>query len=199
MYTLYHATGACSLATLVILNELNIPASVVNIETISNFDEITPVTAVPTLIDDGDVLTEGAAIIIHLLNKHDNLMLPVNGKNRQKAIQQIMFANATMHPAYSKLFFIAQNISDPIAKEQAFSAALQQINKLWNVVENQLKTSAFLGGESLSAADIMLAVYASWGEFFPVDIQFGEATSAMLLAVRSRQSFRDALVSELTG
>ncbi|MGI9287819.1 MAG: hypothetical protein ACR2P1_20710 [Pseudomonadales bacterium] len=48
-----------------------------------------------------------------------------------------MFANATMHPTYSKLFFVAQNVTD--AKEQAFVAAADLITVIWQVVERQLQ------------------------------------------------------------
>ena len=42
------------------------------------------------------MLREGVAILLHLLNKHENSMLPTSGAPRQQAIQDIMFANATM-------------------------------------------------------------------------------------------------------
>ena len=35
----------------------------------------------------------------------------------------------------------------------------------------------------------MMAVYSTWGIYFPVDITFGEKTSAMLDAVKAMPSF----------
>lgn len=196
MYSLYHATGACSLATLTILNELAIPVNVINVNTLTDFDTVNPVASVPTLTIDDQVLTEGAAIVLYLLNKHDNDLLPSEPQARQQAIEHIMFANATMHPAYSKLFFINQHISNEDAKQQALDAAAQHINKLWQVVEQKLSRQQYLGGVKPSAADIMLAVYSSWGEYFPVTINFGERTTNMLFETRSRSSFRMALASD---
>ena len=196
MYSLYHSTGACSLATLTILNELAIPVTVVNVNSIPDFNVINPVACVPALTTDTQVLTEGAAIVLYLLNKHENNLLPTEPQARQQAIEHIMFANATMHPAYSKLFFINQHISNEDAKQQALDAAAAHINKLWQVVENKLNEQHYLGGNEPSAADIMLAVYSGWGAYFPVTIHFGESTTKMLLETRSRSSFRMALASD---
>ena len=196
MYSLYHSTGACSLATLTILNELAIPVKVINVNTLTDFDTVNPVASVPALTIDDQVLTEGAAIVLYLLKKHDNDLLPSEPQARQQAIEHIMFANATMHPAYSKLFFINEHISNEDAKQQALDAAAAHINKLWQVVEDKLSQQQYLGGDQPSAADIMLAVYSSWGDYFPVAINFGERTTNMLLETRSRSSFRTALASD---
>jgi len=101
-----------------------------------------------------------------------------------------------MHPAYGRLFFIAQYISDESARQEAFSAASDAINKLWQVVEQQLAAQAFLGGERPSAADIMLAVYCRWGASFPVTIEQGSNTTRMLAAVQAMPSFQRALAAE---
>lgn len=196
MYSLYHSTGACSLATLTILNELAIPVKVINVNTLTDFNTVNPVASVPALTIDDQVLTEGAAIVLYLLKKHDNDLLPSEPQARQQAIEHIMFANATMHPAYSKLFFINEHISNEDAKQQALDAAAAHINKLWQVVEDKLSQQQYLGGDQPSAADIMLAVYSSWGVYFPVAINFGERTTNMLLETRSRSSFRTALASD---
>ena len=189
MYTLYYSQGACSVATQVVLRELGQSVNMIDVKQIENFKEINPVGTVPVLIDGENTLREGAAIMLHILEKHSSPMLPLNGITRQKAIQDIMFANATMHPAYGRLFFLAENVNDEESKNNAFSAAARAINNLWKVVESDLATKSFLGGDSPSAADIMLAVYSTWGAYFPVDITFGEKTSAMLDAVKAMPSF----------
>ena len=177
MYTLYYLPGACSLATQVVLHELNQVVKIIDKQQVEDFNTISPVGTVPVLVDGETTLHEGAAILLYLLNKHENSMLPTSGPARQQAIQNIMFANATMHPAYGRLFFIAQNIKDEQAKQTAFTAAAENINQLWQVVEQQLSAKDFLGGDKPSAADIMLAVYSRWGEHFPVELTFGNKTT----------------------
>ena len=199
MYKLYFSPGACSLATQVVLRELSQPVELINKQSVENFDEINPVGVVPLLLDGQLKLKEGAAIMLYLLEKHPNSMLPKSGELRQLAIQDIMFANATMHPAYGRLFFIERSIAselDKNAKLAAFNAAADAINQLWGVVETRLVEQDYLGGTTPSAADIMLAVYARWGEFFPVDIKIGKRTQAMLNKVQSMTSFQQSIDAE---
>ena len=196
MYTLYYLPGACSLATQVILHELDQAVEIIDKQKVDDFTSINPVGTVPVLVDNGNARREGAAVILYLLNKHQNTMLPATGAARDIAIQDIMFANATMHPAYSRLFFIAQNISDELAKQSAFEAAAQAVTSLWQVVEQQLANQKFLGGDQPSAADIMLTVYSRWGASFPVDILLGHNSQKMLDAVQAMPNFQRALAAE---
>jgi len=192
MYTLYYSQGACSVATQVVLHELQQEVNIIDVQQMDNFKKTNPVGAVPTLIDGEQTLTEGAAIMLHILSKHKNSLFPKEEGPRQKAIEDIMFANATMHPAYGRLFFLSQNVSDEQLKQEVLDSAAQSINQLWEVVENQLTNKNFLGGDSPSAADIMLAVYSRWGAHFPVEIAFGEKTTQMLDAVQAMSSFKKA-------
>ncbi len=196
MYTLYYLPGACSLATQVVLRELNQEVTLINKNQTENFEQLNPVGTVPVLLDGDKNLREGAAVMFHILNKHENELFPASGAAREKAIQDIMFANATMHPAYGRLFFIAQTLEDGTGKDAAFAAAADAINHLWQVVEQNLGEQRFLGGETLSAADVMLAVYSAWGEYFPVEISLGENTQRMLDAVKNRPSFNASVAAE---
>ena len=189
MYTLYYSKGACSAATQVVLRELGQEVTIIDVQQLNNFKTINPVGAVPVLVDGDKTLTEGAAIMLYILNKHNSTLFPVNESDRQQAIQDIMFANASMHPAYSKLFFLAQHVNDEKVKQEALNSAAKAINQLWQVVENKLTRNKFLGGDRPSAADIMLTVYSRWGDYFPVDIIISEKTTNMLNAIQSMPSF----------
>jgi len=200
MYTLYYLPGACSLATQVVIHELDQAVKIIDKQKVENFSAINPVGTVPVLVDNNRTRREGAAVLLYLLDKHQNTMLPATGTAREQAIQDIMFANATMHPAYGHLFFIAQNISDKNAdektKQSVFEVAAQAISRLWLVVEQQLENQDFLGGDQPSAADIMLTVYSRWGASFPVDIKLGTKTQKMVDAVVLMPSFQRALAAE---
>lgn len=190
MYTLYYKTGACSLATQVVLREIGQEFNLINKDTIKDFQSINPVGAVPVLVDGESTLTEGVAIILHLLNKHANKLLPTSGPARQLALQNLLFANATMHPSYAKLFFLAESMTDCDAKQAAFESTATSINHLWSVVEQKLSDKPFLDGDQYSPADILLAVYHSWGQYFPVDIIIGEKTEKMINAINQLENFQ---------
>ena len=196
MYTLYYSPGACSVATHIVLSELDQNVNIIDVNHLDDFKSINALGQVPVLIDGEKTLVEGAGIMLYLLDKHENTLLPTTGGARHKAIEDIMFANATMHPAYSKLFFIAQKINDDSAKQAALNAAADNINQLWAFVENELVNNKFLGGNKPSTADIMLSVYATWGQYFPVDIVNGEKTTAMIAAVQAMPSFVKVIAAQ---
>lgn len=196
MYKLYYAPGTCAIATQVILFELGQEVKIVDRAQAADFETLAPVKAVPVLVDGEHTLTEGAAIIIHLLTKHQSAMLPTHGFARQNAIQNIMFANATMHPAYGRLFFISANIDDDVIKQSTLNKAADDITSLWGYVESKLESQAFLGGDAPSAADILLAVYATWGEYFPVDIHIGPRSRGMIEAIHAMPSFVRTIESQ---
>lgn len=196
MYKLYFSPGACSLAVQVVLRELGQPFQLFNKASVANYQQINVVGAVPALEVDGTVLTEGAAIMLYLLDKHANDLMPGDAMARQQAIQQLMFANATVHPAYSKLFFINNQLADAAVKQQLLQAAADHISKLWQLVENWLQSQPYLGGQYYSVADILLAVYAGWGQYFPVTIDIGPRAQAMIDKVRALPAYQAAVAAE---
>ncbi|KGJ97543.1 glutathione S-transferase family protein [Colwellia psychrerythraea] len=199
MYKLYYSPGACSAATQIVLRELAQEVNIIDVHQLDDFKTINPVGAVPTLVDGDNTFVEGAAIMLHLLNKHKSPLFPENENSRQQAIENIMFANATMHPAYGRLFFLTQHISDEKVQQEILNTAAESINQLWQVIENKLADKSFLGGDSPSAADIMLTVYSRWGRYFSVDIIIGEKTSKMLNAVQAMPSYIKTVQAEQTA
>lgn len=202
MYTLYYSPGACSLAVHMILCELGVPYELVNVSIQEGknkspeFLKINPRGQVPVLKDGDQVIREGAAIIIHLLDKHRSPMLPKSGPERDTALEWLMFANATMHPAYGKAFFVKYNIADKAAQEQAYKAVFDGIDKLWAEVDARLAKTPYLCGKDLSAADILLSVFANWGTLFPRQAKLGENTQRMIAEVIKRPACQKALKEE---
>lgn len=196
MYTLYYAPGTCAIATQAILLELGQQVEIIDRAQVADFATITPIKAVPILVDGDETLSEGAAIILHLLTKHQSSMLPSQGIERQNAIQNIMFANATMHPAYSRLFFVSSAIEDEQVKQSTLNAAANELSTLWEYVESKLQTQPYLGGDTPSAADILLAVYSTWGQYFPVDIQIGPRSRSMIEAIHAMPSYQRTVESQ---
>lgn len=195
MYTLYCLPGTCSIASEVVLHELNQPVKIVMRSEVADYAAINPMGSVPALVDGDNIICEGAAIILHLLSKHQSPMLPAAGMARTKAIESIMFANATMHPAYGRLFFLKRVMPEGEVKMQTLQAAADAVSKVWQAAEQRLGDKLFLDGDKPGAADILLAVYARWGAYFPVNISIGPKATKMLAAVSALPSFQKALAS----
>lgn len=197
MYKLYYSPGACSMAVHVLLNELGQPVTLVNVadgDARQELLKINPRGQVPTLVDDGQVIREGAAIILHLLGKHSNALLPESGKERASALEWLMFANATLHPAYARGFFALKNFEGETQKK-VLDIAVQQINKLWEEVESRLTDYPYLAGKQLTAADVLLTVIANWSGKFN-GIKIGEKAKALFRKVIALPSYQKALKTE---
>lgn len=199
MYKLYYKKGSCSLAIHALLNELRQEVELINFHDVADYkQEINPMGSVPVLDDNGLLIREGAAIAIYLLEKHKSDMLPTEGEPRVNALQWLMFANATGHPSYSKLFFANSVISDEKAKAEALKTAAAGVSRMWAVVDSQLAKTQYVCGEKPSAADFLLTIYANWGAilFADLDIILGENVKRMLKDISSRDSYQKALQTE---
>ena len=207
MYTLYGMTGSCSMAVHTILNELNQPVKYIDVRVPAGeprpaeFLKVNPRGNVPVVLDGENVIREGGAIISYLLDKHNSPMLPKSGPERAKALEWLMFANATMHPAYSRLFFIMANIQDPKGKEEALTAAFAAVNRLWAEVDTHLAHSTYMCGNDVTAADILLSVIANWGQAdksgpIAQNVKLGDNVKRMLKAVSARPAFQKSLAAE---
>ena len=200
MYKLYYSPGACSMAIHVALNECNQPVTLEKIDLQAprppEFLKVNPRGQVPVLVDDDQVIREGAAILIYLLEKHKSPLLPASGKDRTMAIEWLMFANASLHPAYSRGFFIMKNAQDP-AKEQLLNTAIAMINKLWADIEQRLGEKPYLAGDSITMADILVSVIGNWIAWYPPNsIQIGPRTKKMFQTVIARPAYAKALAAE---
>lgn len=202
MYQLYYTPGACSMAVHVVLNELALPfeRKLVNLEAgegqSPEFLKLNPRGQVPVLVADGQVIREGGAIIVHLLDEYKGALLPRTGKARATALEWLMFANATLHPAYSRTSFILKNTTDAAARDQLFKLSLEKINALWEEVDAALVKNRFICGKDVTAADILLTVIANWGGHYPQRPTIGANVKRMLREIIARPSYTKALKLE---
>ena len=201
MYTLYFSPGTCSLAVHVALLECNAQFKLERINTFKGegqkpeYLKINPRGQVPVLLDGDQKIIEGAAILLHILDKQNSPLMPRNGKERDEAIQWLMFCNATLHPAYGRFFFLKHNASDA-AKTELTPIIVKAINKLWNDVEERLSSSKYLAGDQVTIADILMTVIANWGSAFPTAPTIGPKTKQLLKDISSRPAFQKAMQEE---
>lgn len=197
MYKLYVRPGACSKAINVLLRELDQKVDVIDARNLEDFKSISPTGAVPAMVDEqGNKFVEGVAIILHLLEKHNSAMLPKDLMAKTQFVRWLTFANATMHPGYSKMFFASAVISDEAEKLLVLKAAAAKINEYWQIVEDQLSKQPYMGGGRLNIVDVWLAVYAGWNAYFPVEITIGPKAKKMIADVQIMPSFIAATRSE---
>ncbi len=199
MYKLYYSPGACSMAVHVVLNELNAKYELEKISLQDRdpaFLKINPRGQVPVLMVDGEPVKEGAAILMYLLDTHGSPMMPKSGMGRAKALEWLMWANSSLHPAYSRAFSVAKVFPDKAMQDVAFNAALSSIQSYWDEADARLGKMKYLAGDEMTAADIMITVFANWGQMFPSKPKLGPNVMRVIKEVSSRPSYQQALKAE---
>lgn len=200
-YELYTKAGSCSMAVHAIMNEMGLNPKVHIMEAgdgangLKNpaYLKINPRGNVPCLIEDGKAMIEGGAIITYLCDKEGKL-IPRAGWARAQALQWLMFANSTLHPAYGRTFWINSNLPEE-QREAALKSARAQIQQLWDYVESELEKSgqAYFAGAEPTAADFLITTIANWN---PAAYKFGPKTKAVFKNISARPSYQKALADE---
>ena len=196
---LYYAPGACSLSPHIVLRELGYAFDVEKVDlatkkTASGGDylKVNPKGYVPALaLDNGEVLTEGPAILQYLADtKGGGGLLPAVGDlRRYRVIEWLNFVSTELHKTYAPLF--SPNISEPHK-----AACKELLARRYAVTEQALAGKQFVTGDSMSLADPYLFVVTSWAKFVDLDLAPYPTVRAFQGRMASRPAVQAALKAE---
>jgi glutathione S-transferase len=149
---------------------------------------------VPALeLDDGSILTEGAAIVQYLadLNPDAGLAPPAGTPERTRLQSWLNFVAAELHKTYSPWLF------HPEVGREAQTFARKKIAERLGSVEAHLAANGpYLMGERFSVADAYLFTIVSWSAFTSIDLSALSHLRAFMERVGSRPKVREALNAE---
>lgn len=118
-----------------------------------DFLALNPNAKVPVLVDHSNAMTlsESAAILVYLAEKHQRL-LPAAGAPRARVFEQLFFHASAVSPAFGQAGFFNRLASEPQPlAQQRFNTEAARVTGL---LDNLLATQPFLAGEAYSIADI---------------------------------------------
>lgn len=167
MITLFHAPGSCSLAVKAALtiSGLDHNVKLVNLSEgehlTSEYKKINPLSNVPVIQVDGENISEGGAILQYIseLTPNSNLLPKPGSIERAHALEWLLFLYSNVHPHFSRAFSPDRYGTDQKDIKEKAEDALQP---LFEVINDQLKETAFLTGSTLSLADLYLLVAIHW-------------------------------------
>jgi GST-like protein len=132
-------------------------------------DELTrvnPLCQIPTLVlPDGAVLTESAAILIHLGLAHpDSGLLPGAVARRAQALRGLVYIAANCYAAIGIIDYPERwcTDTDEAMATRIRAGSTQRLHQLWDVFADTFPAQPFLGGSTLGALDLMAAVVSKW-------------------------------------
>lgn len=172
MYTLYGSRGSGSVIAEAALERCGLPFRQVRAsqwEEDSAIDElrrINPLGQIPTLVlPDGSVMTESAAILIHLgLACPASGLLPADESARAQTLRGVVYIAANCYSAitasdYPERFTLEE---DDDSREAVRGAARRNLHRHWEIFADSFAAAPFLGGAAPGALDIMAAVVSKW-------------------------------------
>ena len=166
---LYYSPGACSLSPHIVAAEAGIPLELVKVDLKTHklddgtdFYKINPKGYVPALkLDDGNMLTEGPAIVQYLADlKPETGLIPAAGYGRYKVAEWLTFINGEIHKNFGVLFGDA---SDDLKAD-----AKTKIVKRFDYVNGELAGKQFLTGDTFTVADAYLFVMTTWAHHMKI-------------------------------
>jgi glutathione S-transferase len=195
---LYFSPLACSMATRIALYEADAPAGFIQVDVKTkrlpdgtDFRTINPLGMVPVVrTDDGEVLTENAAILQYVADRLPGAKLaPPAGMERARLHQWLCFIGTELHKViFSPLF-------DRDSPEAAKAYALQIAEPRFALLDAHLAGREYLL-ERFSVADAYLVTVLNWTRATPIDLAKWPAVKDYAARLGRRPSVARALAEE---
>lgn len=185
---LYFAPGACSFVphSMLELSEASFEPAMVKLhkgeQRTADYLALNPRGQVPVLVDDGAVITQIVAILLHLDARFPQAhILPASGMARTQALSLLAWMNNTVHPTFTH-FFMPEKFSDVEAAQQAMRAfAVPRYRECLQDIEAlATKASPWLFGEHPGAVDAYSLTLLRWGGYAGIDPTDFPATWALV-------------------
>jgi glutathione S-transferase len=196
---LYYAPGACSLAPHIVAAEAGIPLELVKVDletkTVAregDFWAVNPKGYVPALeLDDGQVLTEGPAIVQYLADREPMAGLaPANGTFERVRLQETLnYLTSEIHKSYSPLF--RTDVLPAVREER-----LAYLTRRYALIDKQLEGRKYLLGDGFTVADAYLFTLTRWARAVKLDLSGFPNLDAYQKRVGSRKAVLEAMRAE---
>jgi len=167
-YTLFYAPGTASLAVHWMLIELGVPfeAEAVDIkaERSAAYLALNPSGRVPTLIFEGQPISESAALLMLLAERHpEGGFAPALGAPERAAwMEAMVFVANTLSPAMRDWFY-AEKDGDPAGAAAVQALAKRRIEGAFERLDSMLADGRpYLIGERISTVDLLATMLMRW-------------------------------------
>ena len=188
--TLYGAQGSGSIAVEAALTLLGIPHALVEGATWveeaarARVAGSNPMRQVPTLVmPDGEVMTESAAILIHLADTHPQARLApaVTDPLRGQFLRWMVYVSSAIYALHWIKPDVRRIGAPPAARDAVVDAVHERIAACWAHMDSQLAPAPYLLGERLTVLDLYVGTVSRFG---PWRERFHEVAPRMTPAVR---------------
>ncbi len=202
--TLYYSPSTASLVVHWLLIELDVPHRLHELDfdrrdqKAPEYLKVNPAGVVPALDLDGQVITESAAILLHLADRYPqaNLAPPVGSPERARYYQWMLFMANTLLPAY-RAWFYSDEIAGAENVEAVRAHARQRIEAGWQRVSDHLEANGpwMIGGQ-LTVVDFMTTMLMRWSRNMPKPSDAWPTLKAYADRMKARPAFKEVYARE---
>ncbi len=199
---LYFSPGACSLSPHIVAHELGVDLAIEKVDGATkqtqsgrDFWAINPKGYVPALeLDDGQVLTEGTAIVQYLADQRPEAkLIPASGTLERYRVQEMLgYINSELHKTYSPLF-------SPKTSPELRADREAYLQKRYTLIDERLAKHPYLFGEQFTVADAYLFTVTNWAGFVKLDLSRFANLTAFQARVAARPAVKAAMSAEGLG
>jgi glutathione S-transferase len=174
---LFFAPGACSFVPHAMLEMAGVPFEPVMVKLHKGeqrgpeYLALNPRGQVPVLVDEGAVITQIVAILLHLDARLPQAgILPAAGLARTQALSTLAWMNNTVHPTFTHVFMPQKFSDDEGAQKLMRAFAVNTYRDLLGEIETlAAKASPWMGGEQPGALDAYVLTLLRWGGIAGID------------------------------
>lgn len=197
--TLYGSRSTASLVVHWLLLELDVPHELILLDFDTreqkgtDYLALNPAGRVPTLVIDGQVFTEAAAIALHLADLHPQAgLLPAPGTpERGQAYRWMFWCANTLQPAY-RAWFYADEPAGADNADATRAMARQQLENAWQQMADHLNGAGpYVLGDRLSVVDFMLVMLMRWSRNMPRPSDAWPVLKAYAERMKARPAFAE--------
>lgn len=213
-YKLYYSPGSSNLVVRMVLEELDIDYSDVQVprkraDRDSTFMRLNPRGLVPVVVDEDNdlVIFETAAIILYLADQKNRLTpSPASPRGRADCLKWLFVLSNTLHADLNMRFYAEQYVADASAYPGFYEINGRRILGHLKVLDDAIRehgSPTFLAS-GLSICDFYLGCLVRWAQIYPLGYGVLQADellklanlTKLLRAIEERPSVRRSLKSE---
>ena len=171
-YTLYGAAASGSVAVEAALTLLGIPFALIEVQTWASeaarerVGGQNALRQVPTLVlPGGETLTESAAILLWLADRHpaSGLAPRPDDPLRAQFLRWMFFVSSAIYSLHWIKPDVRRIGAPPAARDAVVDAVHERIAFCWRAMDAQLNPASYLMGDTLSVLDLYVAVVSRFG------------------------------------
>lgn len=197
MYTLYYSPGAASLIVHLMLIELGAEHTLRRLDTAAGehkrpeYLALNPSGLIPTLMVDGQPVTEAAALLSLLTERHpDGGLAPAIGSPTRAAWWQwTMFLANTLQPALRQWFY-PEDVAPAGPPEAVKESVARRVEGMFAQIDRHLQGRPYVLGDRLSSVDLYLTMLMRWSRYVPKPATDWPELRRLAIEVTSRPSWK---------